>query len=142
MSDRPLSCIPAAAFQLHISRTMDRTVERTVLVCQNTVCRKQGSPKVLKALEAQVSEAVSVTGSGCLGQCGSGPTVLILPEQTWCLHVQPYLVPSVIKQHLEGTGDEASTGRSGLRIWLWLLGLSTAITGLVVWILAQQTAYF
>ncbi len=98
---------------------------------------------MLEALAAQVPEDISVTGSGCLGQCGSGPTVLILPEQTWCLHVQPYLVPSVIKQHLEGTNNKTkSTGRSGLRIWLFALGLSLAIIGLLTWVLAQQTYYF
>ena len=118
-------------------------MDRTVLVCQNTVCRKQGSPKVLEALEAQAPEGISVTGSGCLGQCGSGPTVLILPEQTWCLRVQPYLVPSVIEQHFENAiAETKSPSRRGLRIWLVSLGLSVAIIGLVTWIVAQQTYYF
>ncbi len=98
---------------------------------------------MLEALAAQAPEGISVTGSGCLGQCGSGPTVLILPEQTWCLHVQPYLVPSVVKQHLEDANSEAAPpSRRGLRIWLFSLGLSIAIIGLVTWIVAQQTYYF
>lgn len=60
-------------------------MSRTVLVCKNTTCSQQGSAKVLAALQSQVSQSqisddVVVKRSGCLGECGNGPMVLVTPE--------------------------------------------------------------
>jgi (2Fe-2S) ferredoxin len=75
---------------------------KQVLVCQSRSCRKQGAAKVLAALEnLQVTE-VTVMKSGCLGQCGSGPIVLVMPEQTWYSGVQASEVPMVVEGHLRG----------------------------------------
>jgi (2Fe-2S) ferredoxin len=38
--------------------------------------------------------------SGCLGQCGNGPMVLVLPDLVWYCGVKPSEVPQVIEQHL------------------------------------------
>ncbi|NJL79797.1 MAG: (2Fe-2S) ferredoxin domain-containing protein [Richelia sp. RM2_1_2] len=73
-----------------------------VRVCQNRSCKKQGAVKVLAAFKANVVSEVTVTGSSCLGQCGNGPMVLILPEMVWYSHVSPQEVPLVVKQHLYG----------------------------------------
>ncbi len=51
-----------------------------VLVCQNTTCQQQGSEKVLTAFERCAPDDVSVEISGCLGQCGKGPMVVVLSE--------------------------------------------------------------
>lgn len=76
------------------------TNDKTVRVCQNRTCRKQGAAKVLAAFEALPVPGVSVTGSGCLGQCGNGPMVLVLPERVWYSGVRPNEVPLVVEQHL------------------------------------------
>ncbi len=76
------------------------TNDKTVRVCQNRTCRKQGAAKVLAAFEALPVPGVSVTGSGCLGQCGNGPMVLVLPERVWYSGVRPHEVPLVVEQHL------------------------------------------
>lgn len=60
---------------------------RTILVCQNKACRKSGSKAVLAALQAHKT-SVSVIGSGCLGHCGNGPMVLILPDEVWYRRVR------------------------------------------------------
>ena len=60
-----------------------------ILVCQNRTCRKQGSQTVLKAFEAVNLPETEITGSGCLGHCGSGPMVVILPEEIWYAQVDP-----------------------------------------------------
>ena len=73
-----------------------------VRVCQNRVCRKQGAAKVLEAFEAQLFPEVTVTGCGCLGQCGNGPMVLILPQRIWYGGVHPTEVPLLVEQHLRG----------------------------------------
>jgi (2Fe-2S) ferredoxin len=73
-----------------------------VRVCQNRTCKKQGAVKVLAAFEENPVSEVTVIGSSCLGQCGNGPMVLILPEMVWYSLVRPSEVKMVVKQHLLG----------------------------------------
>jgi (2Fe-2S) ferredoxin len=73
---------------------------RSVLVCQNRTCKKQGANAVLAAFKASPIDDVTVVASGCLGQCGNGPMVLILPDLAWYSGVTPGEVPLVVKNHL------------------------------------------
>ena len=72
---------------------------KTVLVCQNRTCKASGSVKVLKAFQNSICD-VEIVGSGCLGQCGNGPMVLVLPEEIWYSRVSPHEVKTLIEQHL------------------------------------------
>ncbi len=77
--------------------------KQLVIVCQNTACRKAGSANVLKAFETAIADAdvdVELEGRRCLGQCGSGPMVLVLPDQIWYERVQPAEVPAIVQRHL------------------------------------------
>ena len=76
-------------------------ISKRVLVCQNRTCRKQGSAKVLAAFQCLADAEVEVVASGCLGHCGSGPMVLVLPEKVWYSRVCPGDV-GAIEQHLQG----------------------------------------
>ncbi|HEY9902917.1 MAG TPA: (2Fe-2S) ferredoxin domain-containing protein [Candidatus Sericytochromatia bacterium] len=76
--------------------------ERCVLVCQHTSCLAAGSAAVLAAFKAAEPNGFTVTGTGCQGQCSSGPTVRIVPEETWYCLVQPSDVPIIVEQHLKG----------------------------------------
>ncbi|MDJ0732544.1 MAG: (2Fe-2S) ferredoxin domain-containing protein [Nostocaceae cyanobacterium] len=75
---------------------------KCVRVCQNRTCRKQGAAEVLATFQALAVPGVTVTGGGCLGQCGNGPMVLILPDNVWYCGVHPSEVPLVVEQHLLG----------------------------------------
>ncbi|MEM7713622.1 MAG: (2Fe-2S) ferredoxin domain-containing protein [Cyanobacteria bacterium P01_A01_bin.68] len=75
---------------------------KTVRVCQNRTCKKQGAVKVLAAFEENPVSEVTVISSSCLGQCGNGPMVLVLPEMVWYSNVRPSEVKKVIEQHLLG----------------------------------------
>ena len=75
---------------------------RRVLVCQNRTCRQQGSGKVLAAFQGHSVPDVTVIGSSCLGQCGMGPMVKVIPDEVWYNRVHPDEVPAVIKRHLLG----------------------------------------
>ncbi|MGB3512900.1 MAG: (2Fe-2S) ferredoxin domain-containing protein [Microcoleaceae cyanobacterium] len=77
-------------------------VKRRLLVCQNRTCRKQGSAKVLAAFETSELSDIEVKKSGCLGQCGNGPMVLVLPEEVWYSHVHVDEVSAVVERHLLG----------------------------------------
>ncbi len=70
------------------------------MVCQNRTCCKQGASVVLAAFQAHPVPGVTVTGCGCLGQCGNGPMVLILPDEVWYSSVYPDEVPVVVERHL------------------------------------------
>ena len=75
---------------------------KQVLVCQSRSCRKLGAQKVLAAFQASTVTEVTVRSSGCLGQCGKGPMVLVMPEETWYSGVQVVEVATVVERHLRG----------------------------------------
>jgi (2Fe-2S) ferredoxin len=76
------------------------STSRCVRVCQNRTCKKQGAKEVLAAFAALPVADVEITASSCLGQCGNGPMVLILPEMVWYSRVQPHEVPTLVEKHL------------------------------------------
>jgi (2Fe-2S) ferredoxin len=73
---------------------------RQVFVCQNRTCVKQGATVVLKEFEARISPDWEVIGTGCLGQCGNGPMVRVLPEDVWYWRVRPDEVAAIAEHHL------------------------------------------
>ncbi|KZL51346.1 2Fe-2S ferredoxin [Nodularia spumigena CENA596] len=83
-------------------QTDPNSAARCVRVCQNRTCKKQGAAKVLAAFATLSVPDVTVTASGCLGQCGNGPMVLVLPDMVWYSGVRPDEVPLVVEQHLLG----------------------------------------
>lgn len=81
---------------------------RCVLVCQYHSCLKNGSAAVLAAFEAQQVAGVKVEACSCQGQCTTGPTVRVTPEEIWYSRVKPSDVPLIVKEHLkEGKPVEA-----------------------------------
>lgn len=70
-----------------------------VLLCQNCSCRKMGSTKVLQVFRELAPQGVSVTACGCLGQCGSGPNAIVMPERIPYNHLQPMAVADIVKRH-------------------------------------------
>lgn len=105
--DRPLqdlgleSCLsPCMTPELETqSSTLDAS--QSVRICQNKSCRRLGSAKVIAAFEANLVEGVEVVGCGCLGQCGNGPMVLVLPGQVWYSRVHPDEVGAIVDRHLK-----------------------------------------
>jgi (2Fe-2S) ferredoxin len=76
-------------------------VNREVLICQYTNCRANGSAEVLARFLEYSRADVKVSGSECQGQCNTGPTVRVLPEEVWYCRVTPRDVPAIVQQHLE-----------------------------------------
>lgn len=59
----------------------------TILVCQKSDCLKRGGKAVCKALETALSDRdltdqVSIRGTGCMKQCKAGPNIVFMPEKT------------------------------------------------------------
>jgi (2Fe-2S) ferredoxin len=72
----------------------------TVRICQHNSCRKQGAVKVLKAFQSLAPADVEIESCRCLGQCGNGAMVLVLPAQIWYDRVLPEEVGAIVDRHL------------------------------------------
>lgn len=57
------------------------------------------SDAVLAAFQALKIPGVFATGSDCLGQCASGPTVQVMPDGIWYCRVTPEQVTVIAEQH-------------------------------------------
>ncbi|HLO51965.1 MAG TPA: (2Fe-2S) ferredoxin domain-containing protein [Kamptonema sp.] len=75
---------------------------RRVLICQNRTCRKQGGAKVLAVFQDLPVPDVTIVPSSCLGECGNGPMVLVMPEEVWYDRVCPDEVQAIVERHLRG----------------------------------------
>ncbi|KAM7265226.1 hypothetical protein ACFE04_002909 [Oxalis oulophora] len=51
-----------------------------IRVCTNRTCRKQGSFQTLETLSGLAPPTVTVKPCGCLGRCGAGPNLALLPD--------------------------------------------------------------
>lgn len=74
--------------------------DRYVRICQHRSCRKLGAAKVLAAFQQQSIPEVEIQASECLGQCGNGPMVVVLPEKVWYCRVLPDEVGAIASRHL------------------------------------------
>jgi (2Fe-2S) ferredoxin len=70
----------------------------SILVCQHLTCRKQGAIKVLAAFKSLENYRICAQGCGCLGRCGNGPNVLIMPAQICYDRVKERDVSKIITQ--------------------------------------------
>jgi uncharacterized protein (DUF952 family) len=68
----------------------------SILICQNRTCRKQGAAAILTAFRAVERSDLTSEGCGCLGNCGNGPIVLVLPARIWYYRVQPQDVSTIL----------------------------------------------
>ncbi|CAJ1936522.1 unnamed protein product [Sphenostylis stenocarpa] len=57
-----------------------RVEEMEIRVCSNRTCRRQGSFQTLETLCGVAPPNVTVKSCGCLGRCGSGPNLVVLPD--------------------------------------------------------------
>lgn len=73
---------------------LSKSVE--ILICQNRSCRNQGAVAVLAAVAEIASDDVIYAGCSCLGKCGNGPNVLVLPAETWYHRVRPQDIPTIL----------------------------------------------
>ncbi|CAL9769852.1 unnamed protein product [Musa acuminata subsp. burmannicoides] len=53
--------------------------EVEIRVCVNRTCGRQGSRDILAVLSAIAPPGISVVSCGCLGRCGAGPNLAVLP---------------------------------------------------------------
>ncbi|XP_078448525.1 tetratricopeptide repeat (TPR)-containing protein isoform X2 [Wolffia australiana] len=57
-----------------------------IRVCVNRTCNRMGSREILATLSDIAPPAVTVKSCGCLGLCGAGPNLALLPSGTLVRH--------------------------------------------------------
>lgn len=88
----------------------DAPYQRQLFVCTyGPWCRIEGSEEIRAALKDAVKDAglaseIRVTKSGCFGQCGHGPNVVVWPENVWYAGVKLKDVPEIVEVHVKGRG--------------------------------------
>jgi len=73
---------------------------KCVWICQSRACKKQGSLAVFLAFENLQVPEWTVLKSQCMGQCGNGPMVHVMPDDIWYWRVQPVEVLAIAERHL------------------------------------------
>ena len=82
---------------------------RHIFLCTGTTCAGQGAEDTLQALRERLQQKniknTRLTLARCLGQCGSGPNMVIYgpnepPEGAWYGRLVEEEVVSLIRQHL------------------------------------------
>jgi (2Fe-2S) ferredoxin len=76
-------------------------MSQRIAVCQHRSCERNGAAEVLAALRSAVPQDIAVSGSDCLGQCASGPTVVVVPDGTWYCRVKVTDVGAIVMEHLQ-----------------------------------------
>ncbi|UBF29251.1 (2Fe-2S) ferredoxin domain-containing protein [Kovacikia minuta CCNUW1] len=76
----------------------------TILVCQKSDCMKRGGKAVCKALEAvlddrNLSDQVTVRGTGCMKDCKAGPNLVVMPGKTRYSRITPGEIPAIVETH-------------------------------------------
>lgn len=61
-------------------------IAHEIKVCTQKACRKSGSLQTLDVLRSLAPSDVAVDSCGCLGKCGSGPNLVVLPGQLIVSH--------------------------------------------------------
>jgi (2Fe-2S) ferredoxin len=68
-----------------------------ILICQHRTCKKQGAAKIFATFRTLSTPEVTTEGCGCLGNCGNGPMVLVLPSRIWYYRVHPQDVSTILR---------------------------------------------
>ncbi|MBE9116152.1 (2Fe-2S) ferredoxin domain-containing protein [Lusitaniella coriacea LEGE 07157] len=86
-----------------MDETPELTQKQRVMICQNNSCLERGSKQVLEAFQtANLPPHIKAVGCDCQGQCNLGPTVRVVPEETWYSRVQAEDVSAIVEDHLKG----------------------------------------
>lgn len=62
------------------------TEEVEIRVCVNRSCGRQGSREILEAISGLAPHDLAVASCGCLGRCGAGPNLVVLPPGSIVSH--------------------------------------------------------
>ena len=77
--------------------------QRCLWICQSETCCQRGAAELLAAFVAAAAELpdpVEVRASSCLGQCSTGPSARLTPDETWYCRLSPDDAIAIVNRHL------------------------------------------
>uniref|UniRef100_A0A2C9WG21 Uncharacterized protein n=1 Tax=Manihot esculenta TaxID=3983 RepID=A0A2C9WG21_MANES len=84
-----------------------------IRVCTNRTCRRQGSMQTLEIMRALSPPDLPINSCGCLGRCGAGPNVALVPEGIIIGHCGTAAAAArIIARHYEHEDDDATIRKS------------------------------
>ena len=77
-----------------------------ITLCSGSACQASGSREVAASLEEEIkkqglSAGVDIRRTGCHGFCERGPIIVIHPEETCYLQIEPKDVPEIVSQTIK-----------------------------------------
>ncbi|MBI3768369.1 MAG: sirohydrochlorin cobaltochelatase [Deltaproteobacteria bacterium] len=80
-------------------------IRKHVLVCVNTECVAQGSPRLVAELRQKLKDreldlVIQTTKTSCLRRCGDGPLLVVYPDGVWYRRVASGDLEEIIDEHL------------------------------------------
>lgn len=98
-----------------ISRRQPIRAGTELRVCVNRTCNRSGSRQILQLLSDLAPAAVTVSSCGCLGRCGAGPNVAVLPAGVVVGHCgTAALAAELLADVCGGAGFDAARGLEAL----------------------------
>lgn len=84
-----------------------RFVRHAFVCTAGESCALDGGGEVHARLKAKLvasglKESIRINKSGCLGQCGHGPVMVVYPEGVWYAHLKPEDVERIWQEHILG----------------------------------------
>ncbi len=106
---RPMTDLPDAPRGVHPTAAPGRPYSLHLFVCTTGPDCPQDGPaqeirsKLKEQVKARGLDAqVRVNHSGCLGQCGHGPMMVVYPEGAWYAHLTTAEAMEVLEAHVDG----------------------------------------
>ncbi|OKH19285.1 (2Fe-2S) ferredoxin domain-containing protein [[Limnothrix rosea] IAM M-220] len=122
-------------------------MSKTVFVCCHQTCPKQGALKILREFQKYEDDQITVVRSGCLGECGSGPMVKVMPDKAWYNNVQVKNVQAIAEQHLQQGKPvkkllywKYHEQKNYVTVWISIFLGFWASMILIFWLLASHTS--
>ncbi|KAF8378915.1 hypothetical protein HHK36_030264 [Tetracentron sinense] len=107
----PLPLLKSSPTHPWVSRSKNGRIkaEIEIRICVNRSCRRQGSRETLEILSGLCPPHVSVNSCGCLGRCGAGPNLVVLPDGVFFGHCgTPARAAELLGRSLCGYSDSES----------------------------------
>ncbi|XP_072970576.1 uncharacterized protein [Typha angustifolia] len=96
--------------------TTTRAEKLEIRVCVNRTCARQGSRETLAVLSGIAPPAVAVASCGCLGRCGAGPNLAVLPRGVVVGHCGTAAHAAQLLAELVGAGFDAISSLEALAL--------------------------